>query len=165
MKKGISSTFMKKQWGIFLMLVVALTQNPFWASDEFDSEQEKSTLSFMTHQEVENRLCSGLFPSSKQRVQLALAPAAQEYLTEEFIAIVQRFFQKMNIYEKCYVIRAVMKLPVAHLTTLNNLTTEHAQQLINVLPKERVDFLKKIRNQDSSQWQAEILQIIQNKIS
>jgi hypothetical protein len=112
-----------------------LEQNSLRASGIFKSDVEELSLStkvtsFMAHQDLENRLSLGLFPSSKQRIQIALAPATQEYLTEEFMTIVQKLSLKMDIFEKCYVIRAVMKIPVSQLTTLSDiLPVEHLEQL------------------------------------
>lgn len=157
--------FMKIYLFTLSILTSSFLMQTMVASEEVADELDKATtakqVSYLTYQEVKNRLSSGLFPSSKQRIQLALAPAAQEYLTEEFINLVQNFSQKMNIYEKCYVIRAVMKLPAAHLIPLSNLTTEYAQQLVYVPGTERVDFLKKLRDQEPSQWQTEMMQVTQ----
>jgi hypothetical protein len=116
----------------------------------------------MTHQDVEYRLSLGLFPSSKQRIQIALDRATPEYLTEDFITIVQKLSHKMDIYKKCYVIRAVMKIPVQQLTPLRDiLTVEHTEQLQALPNSERVSLIKKLNKIEPNQWQNEIATVIE----
>lgn len=152
---------MTKRFFILYALIVLLLQNPLWASDEEmewrktkEVSSHKTPALLMTHQEVANKLSQGMFLHKKIRVQLALAPAAPEYLTEEFINLVQNFSQKMNIYEKCYVIRAMMKFPAPHLAMLKDfLDIEKLQLLPN---SERVSFIKKLAKIEPSQWPAEL---------
>ncbi|MEI7494412.1 MAG: hypothetical protein WCJ92_07455 [Alphaproteobacteria bacterium] len=149
------------------LVACLLEKHSLQASEELESNiQELSspthTTSFMTHQMVADQLSQGLFSQKKQRIQIALAPAAPEYLTEEFIKIVQNLTQKMDIYEKCYVIRAVMKIPVQQLTTLSNiLTVEHLEQLQDLPNSERVSFIKKLNKIEPNQWQNEISAVIE----
>lgn len=158
---------MNKHLLIFWILATGLLeQHSLRASGIFKSDVEElssstKVTSFMTHQDLENRLSLGLFPSSKQRIQIALAPATQEYLTEEFMTIVQKLSHKMNIFEKCYVIRAVMKIPVSQVTTLSDiLTVEHLEQLQALPNSERVSFIKKLHKIEPTQWQNEIVTVI-----
>ena len=165
--RTISSTLMNKHLLILWILSTdLLEQHSLLASGIFKSDVEElssstKVTSFMTHQDLENRLSLGLFPSSKQRIQIALAPATQEYLTEEFMTIVQKLSHKMNIFEKCYVIRAVMKIPVSQLTTLSDiLTVEHLKQLQALPNLERVSYIKKLHKIEPTQWQNEIETVI-----
>lgn len=145
---------------IFSAFACALWQKSLFASDELKEEAEgcsshKSLL--LTHQDIADRLSKGLFGHKKLRMQLALAPAAPEYLTEEFIAIMQNLSQKMDVYEKCYIVRALIKVPATHLTALkDNLSAEWVQQLNSMPNKKRVSFIKKMHEQEPSQWQKEL---------
>jgi hypothetical protein len=118
--------------------------------------------SFMTQQIVADRLSQGLCYQKKLRIKIALAPASQEYLTEEFITVVQNLTQKMDIFEKCYVIRAVMKIPVPQLVILKDiLTVEHTEQLQDLPNPERVSFIKKLNKIEPNQWRNEIATVIE----
>ncbi len=149
------------------LAVGLLEKRSLWASEMLEEADKapsahKDSSSFMTHHDVEKRLSLGLFPSSKQRVKLALAPASQEYLTEEFITIVQNFSHKMDIYEKCSVIRTVMKIPVPQLVALKDiLTVEHLEQFQALPNSERVSFIKKLNKIEPNQWQSEIATVIE----
>jgi hypothetical protein len=111
---------------------------------------------------VADRLSPGLFRQKKLRIKIALAPASQEYLTEEFITVVQNLTQKMDIFEKCYVIRAVMKIPVPQLVILKDiLTVEHTEQLQALPNPDRVLFIKNLNKIEPNQWQNEISAVIE----
>ena len=153
---------------ILWTLAVALLEQQSLRASEILEETDKTpsvhkdSSSFMTHQEVENRLSQGLCCQKKLRIGIALAPAAQEYLTDEFIIIVQNFAQKIDIYEKCYVIRAVMKIPVQQLTTLRDILKDESLEQFQALPNyERVAFIKKLHKLEPNQWQSEIAGIIE----
>ena len=163
-----SSTLMNKHLLILWMLATGLLEKHSLQASEIIEEADKATSvhkapsSFMTHQEVENRLSLGFFPYSKQRIQIALAPATQEYLTEEFITVVQNLTQKMNIFEKCYVIRAMMKIPVPQLVVLRDiLTVERAEQLQALPNYERVSFIKELHKIETNQWQNAIASVLE----
>jgi len=157
---------MKTQLSIFLAFSAALlTQDSLCASEEVEDKLDKAftakQVSDLSRQEVTDRLSQGMFRDRKFRIQLALAPATHEFLTEEFIRIVQILSQKMNIYEKCYIIRAVMKFPATQLTTLKDvLDVEQLQLAPN---SERVSFIKKLSKMEPSQWQDELERIKLNK--
>ena len=162
-----SSTLMNKHLLILWMLATGLLEKHSLQASEITEEADKATSvhkdssSFMTHQDLENRLSLGLFPYSKQRIQIALAPATQEYLTEEFMTIVQKLSRKMDIFEKCYVIRAVMKIPVSQLTMLSDILTVEQLEQVQALPNsERVSFIKKLYKIEPTQWQNEIVTVI-----
>jgi len=144
-----------------------LDQKSLRASEALKSDiQELSspthTPSFMTQQIVADRLSPGLFRQKKLRIKIALAPASQEYLTEEFITVVQNLTQKMDIFEKCYVIRAVMKIPVPQLVILKDiLTVEHTEQLQALPNPDRVLFIKNLNKIEPNQWQNEISAVIE----
>lgn len=113
---------------LWTLASVFLEQHSLRASGIFESDIEELSLptkapSFMTQQMVVDKLSKGLFFHKKVRVQIALAPATQDYLTEEFITVVQNLTQKMDIFEKCYVIRSIIKIPVSQLTTLSDILT------------------------------------------
>jgi hypothetical protein len=144
-----------------------LDQKSLLASEELENDVQelsapKNTSSFMTQQMMADRLSQGLCYQKKLRIKIALAPAATGYLTEEFINIVQNLTQKMDIYEKCYVIRAVMKIPVLQLTTLRDiLTVEHTEQLQALPNSDRVLFIKNLNKIEPNQWQNEISAVIE----
>ncbi len=152
---------------LWTLTSVFLRQQSLRASEEVESDaQELSSpthiSSFITQQIVADMLSQSMPFHKKQRIQITLAPAAPEYLTEEFIKIVQNLTQQMDIYEKCYVIRAVMKIPVLQLTTLRDiLTVEHTEQLQALPNSERVLFIKKLNKIEPNQWQTEISAVIE----
>ena len=165
--RTISSTLMNKHLLILWILSTGLLEQHSLRASGIIEEADKAasvhkdSSSFMTHQDLENRLSLGLFPSSKQRIQIALAPATQEYLTEEFMIIVQKLSRKMDIFEKCYVIRAVMKIPVSQLTMLSDILTVEQLEQVQALPNsERVSFIKKLYKIEPTQWQNEIVTVI-----
>ena len=147
------------------LVACLLEKHSLQASEELESNiQELSspthTTSFMTHQMVVDQLSKGLFFHKKLRIQIALAPATQEYLTEEFMTVVQNFTQEMNIFEKCYVIRAMIRIPVSQLTTLRDiLTVKHTEHLQALPNSERVSFIKKLKKIEPNQWQHEIASV------
>lgn len=149
------------------LVACLLEKHSLQASEELESNiQELSspthTTSFMTHQMVADQLSQGLFSQKKQRIQIALAPATQEYLTEDLITIVQKLSCKMNIFEKCYVIRAMMKIPVPQLVALRDiLTVEHTEQLQALPNPDRVLFIKNLNKIEPNQWQNEISAVIE----
>jgi len=152
---------------LWTLTVGLLKQQSLLASEILKSDVQElpsptRISSFMTHQMVADRLSQGLCRQKKLRMKITLAPASQEYLTEEFITVVQNLTQKMDIYEKCYVIRAIMKIPVLQLTTLKNiLTVEHTEQLQDLPNSDRVSFIKKLNKIEPNQWQNEISAVIE----